>query len=70
MINKRKGKTMILSELYSQDTQLFERLKKVNGKWALVSKTTGKPLRYYKGSGRPSKEWLSQQEREIHSFAK
>ena len=27
---------------------LGEELKQVNGKWALVSKSTGRPLRYYK----------------------
>lgn len=47
---------------------LDETLKKVKGKWALVSKTTGKPLQYYHGSGHPSDEWVSKVERRIHSF--
>ncbi|RMH11907.1 MAG: NUDIX hydrolase [Gammaproteobacteria bacterium] len=48
---------------------LTETLKKVNGKWAIVSKKTGKPLRYYKGhKDKPSKEWVRQQEREIQMF--
>jgi len=45
-----------------------ETLKKVKGKWALVSKTTGKPLQYYHGSGHPSKEWVAKVERRVHSF--
>jgi len=45
-----------------------ETLKKVKGKWALVSKTTGKPLQYYHGSGHPSKEWVNKVERRVHSF--
>jgi len=47
---------------------LNEHLKQVNGKWALVSKTTGRVLRYYKGSGKPSQEWVSKMERQIHAF--
>lgn len=47
---------------------LFEHLKQVNGKWAIVSKTSGKPLRYYDGEGKPSVEWVAKQEREIEFF--
>lgn len=47
---------------------LGEELRRVDGKWALVSKKTGKPLRYYKGEGKPSQEWVDQQEREIQYF--
>lgn len=43
-------------------------LKQINGKWALVSKTTQRPLAYYKGEGKPSDEWVSKQERRIHAF--
>ena len=46
-----------------------ETLKKVKGKWALVSKSTGRPLQYYHGSGHPSKEWVSKVERRVHSFS-
>lgn len=53
-----------------EESQLNEYVKKVNGKWALVSKTTGKPLQYYHGSGYPSKEWISKVERRVHSFSK
>jgi hypothetical protein len=45
-----------------------EVLKQVDGKWALVSKKTGKPLAYYKGEGKPSDEWVASQERRIQYF--
>ncbi len=48
--------------------ELIEMLKQVDGKWALVSKKTGKLLRYYKGEGKPSVEWVAQQEKEIQYF--
>jgi hypothetical protein len=48
--------------------ELIETLKQVDGKWALVSKKTGKPLRYYKGEGKPSDEWVADQERQIQYF--
>ena len=37
-------------------------------KWALVSKTTGKVLRYYEGEGKPSEKWVSDMERQIQYF--
>lgn len=43
-------------------------LKQVDGKWAVVSKETGKPLVYYKGEGKPSKEWFEKQEKRIQFF--
>lgn len=43
-------------------------LKQVNGKWALVSRKTQRPLAYYKGDGKPSDEWVSKQERRIQFF--
>lgn len=43
-------------------------LRKVNGKWALVSKKTLRPLAYYKGEGKPSDEWVSKQERRVQAF--
>lgn len=43
-------------------------LKQVNGRWALVSKTTGKPLAYHKGEGKPSNEWVRKQEARIQFF--
>lgn len=50
------------------DDQIDEHLEEVNGKWALVSKKTGKPLRYYKGEGKPSAEWVGKQEKSIQYF--
>ncbi len=47
---------------------LNEVLKQVDGKWALVSTKTGKPLRYYKGEGKPSAEWVAKQEQQIEYF--
>lgn len=43
-------------------------LKFVKGKWALVSKKTQRPLAYYKGSGKPSDEWVQKQEKRIQYF--
>ena len=43
-------------------------LKKVDGKWAIVSKSKGKPLVYYKGVGKPSEEWVEKEERRIQYF--
>lgn len=43
-------------------------LKQVNGRWALVSRKTQRPLAYYKGDGKPSDEWVAKQERRIQAF--
>ena len=43
-------------------------LRQVNGKWALVSKKTQRPLAYYKGDGKPSDEWVAKQVRRIQFF--
>lgn len=43
-------------------------LKQVNGKWALVSRKTQRPLAYYKGEGKPSDEWVAKQEKRIQFF--
>ena len=43
-------------------------LKKIDGKWALVSKTTNKPLVYYKGIGKPDDEWVKEHEKRIQFF--
>lgn len=48
--------------------EISEVLKQVGGKWALVSKKTGKPLAYYDGEGKPSDEWVAKQERRIQFF--
>jgi hypothetical protein len=52
------------------DDILNEKIKKVHGKWALVSKSDpDKVLQYYHGKDRPSKEWEEKVERRIHAFA-
>ena len=43
-------------------------LRKVDGKWAIVSKSTEKVLVYYKGDGKPSEEWVKKQERRIQFY--
>jgi 5'(3')-deoxyribonucleotidase len=50
--------------------EISETLKRVKGKWALVSRQDPKKvLQYYHGSGHPSKEWVSKVERRVHSFS-
>lgn len=46
---------------------LMNYVRKVNGKWALVSKHTGKPLRYFDGEGKPSREWANKAVGNIHA---
>ena len=48
--------------------EILEMLQQVDGKWALVSKKTKRPLAYYKGEGKPSDEWVADQERRIQYF--
>lgn len=55
-----------ISELKAEG--INEELKEVGGKWALVSKKSGRPLRYYKGEGKPSDEWVKSQEKSIQYF--
>lgn len=72
----KKFKQYIQSSPISQDEweeevygpEILETLQQVDGKWALVSKKTGKPLAYYKGEGKPSDEWVADQERRIQYF--
>ena len=54
----------------NESEEISETLKKVNGKWALVSRHDPKKvLQYYHGAGHPSKEWVSKVERRVHSFS-
>jgi hypothetical protein len=49
---------------------MTETVKRVDGKWALVSKSDpSKVLQYYDDEGYPSKEWISSAEQRVHSFA-
>jgi hypothetical protein len=43
-------------------------VRKVGGRWAFVSRHTGRPLAYWGGSGRPPQSWVNQQERRIQYF--
>lgn len=45
--------------------ELTEHLTKVHGRWCIVSKTDGRPLRYWHGEGKPSDEWVKSNERSI-----
>ena len=64
--------TTVSQEEWEEDVygaeSIDEVLKQVDGKWALVSKKTGRPLAYYKGEGKPSDEWVASQERRIQYF--
>ena len=58
-----------ITRLQESVSEITETLKKVRGKWALVSRhKPEKVLQYYHGSGHPSKEWVSKVERRVHSF--
>jgi len=45
--------------------ELEEHLTKVHGRWAIVSKTDGRPLRYWHGEGKPTDEWVKSNEKSI-----
>lgn len=48
---------------------ITEVLKKVDGKWALVSKKdSSKVLQYYDGEGKPSDEWVNKVEKRVNYF--
>lgn len=72
----KKFKQYIQASPISQDEweelvngpEIIETLQQVDGRWALVSKKTGRPLAYYKGEGKPSDEWIADQERRIQYF--
>lgn len=53
---------------YAAQIPVSETLKRVDGKWAFVSKKTGKVLAYYHGDGHPSDEWVQKQERRVQFF--
>ena len=71
--NLLKGDNTPLSqEVWEEEVfgpeEIDETLKMVDGKWAIVSKKTGRPLVYYKGEGKPSDEWFAKQERRIQYY--
>jgi hypothetical protein len=48
---------------------ITEIMKRVDGKWAIVSKKDpSKVLQYYDGEGKPSQEWIDKVERRIQYF--
>lgn len=52
------------------ESQVTEMVRKVNGKWALVSTTKPhKVLQYYHGSEYPSKEWIDSAEQRVRFWA-
>ena len=68
-----KDRGIVLSkEVWEEEVfgpeEIDEKLKMIDGKWAIVSKKTGRPLVYYKGEGKPSDEWFRDQERRIQYF--
>jgi hypothetical protein len=69
--DKQRQSDVVDDILGAFDEDLNETLKKVNGKWALVSKSNPKKvLQYYDGpkGQKPSKEWVRKVERRVHSF--
>ena len=70
-LKQNKLKQISDSEEYNIEEEaanLLEYLRKIHKRWAIVSKKEGRPLVYFKGDGRPSKEWVEKQERRINYF--
>lgn len=60
---------MLLNDL-GPKIRVTEMLRKVDGRWALVSKHDPKKvLQYYHGDGHPSDDWVKKVERRVHSFS-
>lgn len=59
---------MVSFREYCNRNALHEMLKQVDGRWAFVSRKTGRVLAYYKGEGKPSDEWVAKQERRVQYF--
>jgi hypothetical protein len=43
-------------------------VRKVNGRWAFVSRHTGRPLAYWTGRGKPPQSWVNKQERRVQFY--
>jgi len=70
-LKKHNLKQISDSEEYDEEEQaanLLEYLRKIHKRWAIVSKKGGRPLVYFKGDGKPSKDWVEKQERRINYF--
>ena len=51
---------------FKQYININERVIKKDGRWALVSKKSGRPLKYW--DHKPSKEEISKEERRVQMF--
>jgi hypothetical protein len=70
-LKQNKLKQISDSEEYNIEEEaanLLEYLRKIHKRWAIVSKREGRPLVYFKGDGKPSKDWVEKQERRINYF--
>jgi hypothetical protein len=70
-LKQNKLKQISDSEEYNEEEEaanLLEYLRKIHKRWAIVSKREGRPLVYFKGDGKPSKDWVEKQERRINYF--
>jgi hypothetical protein len=70
-LKQNKLKQISDSEEYNLEEEaanLLEYLRKIHKRWAIVSKREGRPLVYFKGDGKPSKDWVEKQERRINYF--
>ena len=70
-LKKHNLKQISDSEEYNLEEEaanLLEYLRKIHKRWAIVSKKGGRPLVYFKGDGKPSKDWVEKQERRINYF--
>ncbi len=70
-LKKHNLKQITDSEEYNLEEEaanLLEYLRKIHKRWAIVSKREGRPLVYFKGDGKPSKDWVEKQERRINYF--
>lgn len=68
LITKRDDFMIYLPSAESAQDRMDERVARVGGRWALVSRKTGRPLQYYHGKDRPSPEWVKKVERRIQYF--
>jgi hypothetical protein len=57
-----------LNEKLDAQDVLDKYVVKRDGKWALISKHTGKVLKYADGEEKPSIEWVDDQLKRIHSW--
>lgn len=58
---------LVTEKLHAKEI-LAKYVVKKNGKWALISKNTGRVIKYYDGEGKPSEEWVDEQMKRIHSW--